>query len=147
MATGCCPPSEVTKIRETSGGMLRAHVNPWQLPHPLDAGAVHPGWEEEAVGQWCECTKLGGGSYSEPRFIALPSAIFTPAHETRDKWSAVPSLFLVCKCREASGFLESKMSLCTKGHTLGFHHQHWECLSARPCPTAQVTGWDTKGAL
>lgn len=43
----------------------------------------------------------------------------------------MPSLSPVCRCKEASGFLE-----CTKGHTLGFHPQLWTC----PCAIAPHAG-------
>lgn len=81
--------------------------------------------------------KRGGGSFSEPRVTPaapagdMPSA---PVHETGGRWGALPSILLVCQHREGSGFLESKMSWCTKGHAVGFHHRRWEW----PCATAPL---------
>lgn len=77
------------------------------------------------------CVKLRGGGCSKHRFIPAPPSVISPLCETGGQWGALPSLFPVCRCREASGFLES-----TKGHTLGFHHQLWTC----PCATVPCAG-------
>lgn len=103
MAIGCRPPAEVTEIR-ASGGMLRAHVNPWPLLAPLPftsrdcASLAGRRLGDTGVGY----IQLGGGSCSKPRFIPATPVSNTPSAlcMRQDKWGALPSTFLFASVRK-----------------------------------------------
>lgn len=116
MAIGCRPSAEVTEIRGASGGMLRAHVNPWRLLAPLpftsrDCASL-PGRRLGHTG--VGYIQLGGGSCSKPRFFPATADFnaLCPVRETGQVGCFALHL-PVCKCKEASGFLERKMSWCS----------------------------------
>lgn len=78
MAIGCHPPTEVTEIRRASGGMLRAHVNPWQLLAPSPFTLPSRDCASLARNRVMRCVKLGGGGCSEHRFIPAPPSAMSP---------------------------------------------------------------------